>query len=124
MVRDSSLVEAERRRDQEIANLLKDKQELNNELKDLEAQNKQRLAENRRLSGKQNTRKAEKEFKIYAANRQRIVRDIGRIDDRIKDAQTEGYLHRIAKLVQAEKIKEMENKPIIQTQPSNDSDDE
>ncbi|MBQ2713486.1 MAG: hypothetical protein IJF22_00770 [Clostridia bacterium] len=124
MVRDSSLVEAERRRDQEIANLVKEKQELHEELKELEAENKQRLAENRRLSGKQITRKAEKEFKLYASNRQRIVRDIGRIDERIKDAQTEGYLHRIAKLVQAEKVKEMENKPTIQTQPSNDSDDE
>ncbi|MBR5012889.1 MAG: hypothetical protein IKY15_03005, partial [Clostridia bacterium] len=82
-----------------------------------------RLAENRKLSGKQITRKAEKEFKLYAANRQRIVRDIGRIDERIKDAQTEGYLHRIAKLVQAEKVKEMENKPLSVPQ-STDNDNE
>ena len=124
MVRDSSLVEAERRRDQEIANLLREKQELNNELKDLEAENKARLAENRRLSGKQITRKAEKAFKLYASSRQRIVRDMGRIDDRIKEAQSEGYLHRIAKIVQAEKVKEMENKPIAQPQSSNDNNDE
>ena len=123
MVRDSSLVEAERRRDQEIANLVREKHNLNEELKELEAENKQRLAENRKLSGKQITRKAEKEFKLYAANRQRIVRDIGRIDERIKDAQTEGYLHRIAKLVQAEKVKEMENKPISVPQ-STDNDNE
>lgn len=118
MVRDSSLVEAERRRDQEIANLLREKQDLNNDLKNLEAENKARLAENRKASGKQITRKAEKEFKLYAANRQRIVRDMGRIDDRIKEVQTEGYLHRIAKLVQAEKVKEMENKPLAQPQAS------
>ena len=121
MVRDSSLVEAERRRDQEIASLLREKQDLNNDLKNLEAENKTRLAENRRLSGKQITRKAEKEFKLYAANRQRIVRDMGRIDDRIKEVQTEGYLHRIAKLVQTEKVKELENKPITPTQENQEN---
>lgn len=107
-VRDAHVVEAEKRRNDEVNTLLKEKEQLAVYLKELEEENKKRLATQRKVSGKQITRKAEKEFKIYASNRQRIVRDMGRIDDRIKEAQTPEYLARILKLVQNEKIQELE----------------
>ncbi|MBR2433612.1 MAG: hypothetical protein IKB21_03320, partial [Clostridia bacterium] len=54
------------------------------------------------------TRKAEKEFKIYASSRQKIVREMGKIDDRIKEAQKPEYLANILKIVQNEKVQELE----------------
>ncbi|MFQ6749467.1 MAG: hypothetical protein ACLRFR_01325 [Clostridia bacterium] len=109
-VRDAHVVEAEKRRNDEVNTLLKEKEQLAVYLKELEEENKKRLAAQRKVSGKQITRKAEKEFKIYASNRQKIMRDMGRIDDRIKEAQTPEYLARILKLVQNEKVQELEAK--------------
>ena len=111
MFRDAAVIEAEQLRNQEIKELIKEKEQLNVELKELELENKERLAAQRKLSGKTITRKAEKEFKAYAANRQKIMRDMGRIDDRIQEAQTPEYLGRIVKIVQMEKAKEADKKP-------------
>ena len=111
MFRDAAVIEAEQLRNQEIKELIKEKEQLNVELKELELENKERLAAQRKLSGKTITRRAEKEFKAYAANRQKIMRDMGRIDDRIQEAQTPEYLGRIVKIVQMEKAKEADKKP-------------
>ena len=107
-VRDAHVIEAEKRRNDHINGLLKDKEQLAVDLKELEEENKKRLATQRKVSGKQITRKAEKEFKIYASSRQKIVREMGKIDDRIKEAQKPEYLANILKIVQNEKIQELE----------------
>ncbi|MBR2052899.1 MAG: hypothetical protein IJ959_01950, partial [Clostridia bacterium] len=107
-VRDAHVIEAEKRRNDHINGLLKDKEQLAVDLKELEEENKKRLAAQRKVSGKQITRKAEKEFKIYASSRQKIVREMGKIDDRIKEAQKPEYLANILKIVQNEKVQELE----------------
>lgn len=107
-VRDAHVIEAEKRRNEEVNTLLKEKEQLAVYLKELEEENKKRLAAQRKVSGKQITRKAEKEFKIYASSRQKIMRDMGRIDDRITEAQSPEYLARILKLIQNEKIEELQ----------------
>lgn len=108
LVRDASVIEAEKRRNDEIKALNKEKTELENYIKQLEDEHKQRVADERKISGKKITRKAEKEFKAYAHSRQRVVNDIARIDNRIKDAQSQDYLARIIKVVQAEKVDALE----------------
>lgn len=115
LVRDASVNEAEKRRDTEIKQLQKEKEDLQNYLTELEEDNKNRIAEQRRQFGREITRKAEKEFKIYASARQKIARDIERTDDRIKEARTPEYLMRIVKIVQTEKVKDLQNKEILKT---------
>ena len=119
LVRDAAVVEAEKRRNTEIQSLMKEKEQLAVELKKLEEQNKERISQQRKLTGKTITRKAEKEFRAYAATRQKIVKDMGRIDDRIQEAKTPEYLGRIVKIVQMQKVKAMDETPANNQNPEN-----
>ena len=107
LVHDASYAEAEKRRTEQVKELLKEKEKLQSYVTELDEENKKRLAEQRRNHGKEITRRDEKQFKVYASQRQKLIKDVERIDARIKEAQSPEYLLRIMKLVQNEKVAEL-----------------
>ena len=107
LVHDAAYAEAEKRRSEQVKELIKEKEKLQNYVAELDEDNKKRLNEQRRNHGKEITRKDEKQFKVYASQRQKLVKDIERVDARIKEAQSPEYLLRIMKLVQNEKVAEL-----------------
>ncbi|MBR4407330.1 MAG: hypothetical protein IKT27_03355 [Clostridia bacterium] len=118
LVHDSAYAEAEKRRTEQVKELLKEKAKLEGYVAELDEENKQRLSEQRRKHGKEITRSDEKQFKIYASQRQKLIKDVERMDARIKEAQSPEYLMRIMKLVQNEKVAELIEK---EKQQSNES---
>ena len=118
LVHDSAYAEAEKRRTEQVKELLKEKAKLEGYVAELDEENKQRLSEQRRKHGKEITRSDEKQFKIYASQRQKLIKDVERMDARIKEAQSPEYLMRIMKLVQNEKVAELFEK---EKQQSNES---
>ena len=109
IIRDSLIKEAEKRRDEDISNLKNEIKKLENYLLELEEENKKRVEENRKEHGKTITRQAEKEFKNYVNNRNRITKDIEKLEQQIKEAQSPEYLLKLEKLVSLEKSNQLKN---------------
>ena len=107
LVHDAAYAEAEKRRTEQVKELVKEKEKLEGYVAELDEENKKRLAEQRRNHGKEITRRDEKQFKVYASQRQKLIKDVERMDARIKEAQSPEYLLRIMKLVQNEKVAEL-----------------
>lgn len=103
LVRDIVIKEAEKRRDEELKNLKEEYKTMEGYLAELETQNRERLNNQRREHGKEITRKAEKEFKMYANARQSIIKNMAKIQDKIKDTNSPEYLIRQEKIIQNEK---------------------
>lgn len=123
LIKDVALIEAEKRRNIDIKEIEKEKEDLNKYIEELDEDNKKRLQEQRKTSGNQITRYAEKEFKIYAHSRQKAIKDIEKLDKKIAEANSPEYLLRIVKIVQAEKIKEVQSKKQPEQQNNTEIDE-
>ena len=108
--RDSVVVEAEKLRSEEVKQLRNEISNIEKEIKELEIKHKSDIAEQRKISGKKITRKAEKEFKAYAATRQKLAKEIDRIELKIQDVMSEEHLMKLTKVIQSEKIEKELNK--------------
>lgn len=103
LVRDVVIKEAEKRKNEELKLLKEEYAVLENYLLELEKDNRERIANQRREHGKGVSRKAEKDFKIFASSRQKIVKDMAKITEKINETNSPEYLLRQEKIIQHEK---------------------
>lgn len=97
--------EAEKQRDDEIAKVRKEIEEINTEISRIEEINKQRLKEQKR-SAEGVTRKTEKEFKAYAQRRTKLVSNVEALEQKIENMNTPEYLLSIQRKIISAKVKQ------------------
>lgn len=97
--------EAKNRRDEEIKLLKQDIKELEEFLETVEEENKRRIAQHRAEFGKGITRKSERDFKTYANTRRKILKDLDKLNEKIKVVNSPEWLIQQEKLVASETTK-------------------
>ncbi len=105
---------AEEKRDIELKELNEKLKNLENEISQLEENNKKRLAENRKEKGTVIDRKAEKEFKTYASKHTSLVNSKEKLIEKMKEMNSADYLLNLQKKINAENTKKIkiENKEL------------
>lgn len=118
LFRDANVAEAEERRNEEIKEIRKEQEKIQEEIKNLETEHKQHLADERKANGKKITRKSEREFRSYAATRQKLQKDIEKLDNKIEEMKSSDYVLKLVKIIEAEKERQFVNatteKPVEQ----------
>ena len=105
VARDSIVREAQKRRDAEIKQYNEEIKELENYLVKIEEENKERVSKQRTKFGKTITRQAERDFKLYAGTRSRILKDIEKTNEKIKEVNSPEWLIQQEKYIIAEQSK-------------------
>lgn len=111
LYRDVIRKEAEQRRDEEIQKQNQALAEIQKQLDELEAQNKQRLQEQRQTKGKTIDKEVEKQFKTYATRRTKLENQKQAIVDTIKNLNSAEYLLSLQKKIQQEQLKKLQEQP-------------
>lgn len=97
--------EAKNRKDEEIKLLKQEIKELEEFLENLEEENKQRIAQHRAEFGKGITRKSERDFKNYANTRRKILKDLDKLNEKIKVVNSPEWMIQQEKLIASETTK-------------------
>src|SRR5690606_28440589 len=103
--------EAEAKRDFEIKQYNEEVKAIDEKLLVLEAENKERLASNRKVKGKAIDKSIEKEFKLYASKHTRLENQREVLIEKIKNANSAEYLLSLQKKITAENLKKELSKP-------------
>ena len=111
LYRDTVRKQAEEKRDAEIKELNEQIKAIDEKLEVLEAENKERLANNRREKGKTIDKTIEKEFKLYASKHTRLENQKEALVERVKNANSAEYLLSLQKKITAENLKKELSKP-------------
>lgn len=111
LYRDVIRKEAEAKRDAEIKQYNEDIKIIEEKLLTLEAENKERLANNRRVKGKAIDKSIEKEFKLYASKHTHLENQKDALIEKIKNANSAEYLLNLQKKITAENLKKELSKP-------------
>ncbi|MGI5841791.1 MAG: hypothetical protein ACOX6H_00630 [Christensenellales bacterium] len=106
LYRDMIRKEAEAQRDAELKALNASLNEITTTLAEIEEQNKERLAMQRKSRGKALDKSVEKEFKAYAAKRTKLEKQKEQLVAVIENKNTSEYLLALQKKIKDQKLKE------------------
>ncbi|MDD3396997.1 MAG: hypothetical protein PHR96_00400 [Clostridia bacterium] len=115
--------EAKNRKDSEIKMINQEIKELEEYLANLEEENKQRISRHR---AEGITRKSEHEFKTYASSRRKFLKDIDKLNEKIKEVNSPEWLMQQEKQITNEraKLKIVDKTGAESTEPTKKQDNE